>query len=72
MDLQNGSRVNDIEDLSIADGLKEALPRCGFTRHQTPTYMTAELASILEIDEYVAGIIRNASQESAISWTGTF
>jgi hypothetical protein len=67
MHLQHGSRVNDLEDLSIAYGLKEALLSCGFTRHQILTYTTAELASILEIDEYVASIIRNAAQESAIS-----
>lgn len=53
----------DIMDLSIADGLKEALLNCGFTRNQILTYTTEELASILEIDQYVANIIRDAAKQ---------
>ena len=51
-----------IEDMSIADGLKEALVKSGFTRNQILTYGTDELASILEIDQYVANIIRDAAK----------
>ena len=51
-----------IEDMSIADGLKEALVNSGFTRNQILTYGTDELASILEIDQYVANIIRDAAK----------
>jgi hypothetical protein len=52
----------DIMDLSNADGLKEALLNCGFTRNQILTYTIEELASILEIDRYVANIIRDAAK----------
>jgi hypothetical protein len=51
-----------IEEMSIADGLKEALVNSGFTRNQILTYGTDELASILEIDQYVANIIRDAAK----------
>ena len=51
-----------IEDMAIADGLKEALVNSGFTRNQILTYGTDELASILEIDQYVANIIRDAAK----------
>ena len=47
-------RGSDIIDMPISDGLKEALVNCGFTRQQILTYTTGELASILEIDQYVA------------------
>ena len=43
--------ANDIIDMPISDGLKEALVNCGFTRKQILTYTTGELASILEIDQ---------------------
>ena len=58
-------RANDIIDMPISDGLKEALVNCGFTRQQILTYTTDELASILEIDQYVASLILEASQESS-------
>ena len=49
-------RANDIIDMPISDGLKEALVNCGFTRQQILTYTTDELASILEIDQSVASL----------------
>jgi hypothetical protein len=55
--------ADDIIDMSIADGLKEALLNSGFTRNQILTFTTAELASILEIDQYVANLIRNAAKQ---------
>jgi hypothetical protein len=54
---------DDIIDMPIADGLKEALLNSGFTRNQILTFTTAELASILEIDQYVANLIRNAAKK---------
>ena len=47
-----------IEDMSIAD----IVVNSGFTRNQILTYGTDELASILEIDQYVANIIRDAAK----------
>ncbi len=55
--------VDDIMDMSIADGLKEALVNSGFTRKQILSYTTEELALILAIDQYVANLIRNAAKE---------
>jgi hypothetical protein len=52
----------DILNMPIADGLKEVLVNCGFTRHQILTYTTEELATILDIDKYVASIILNAAK----------
>lgn len=52
-----------IIDMPIADGLKEVLLKSGFTRNQILTFTSAELASILEIDQYVANLIRNAAKE---------
>jgi hypothetical protein len=54
---------DDIIDMPIVDGLKEALLNSGFTRNQILTFTTAELASILEIDQYVANLIRNAAKQ---------
>jgi hypothetical protein len=54
---------DDIIDMPIADGLKEALLNSGFTRNQILTFTTAELASILEIDQYVANLILNAAKQ---------
>jgi hypothetical protein len=55
--------VDDIMDMSIADGLKEALVNSGFTRKQILSYTSEELALILAIDQYVANLIRNAAKE---------
>ena len=57
-------RANDITDMPISDGLKEALVNCGFTRQQILTYTTDELASILEIDQYVASLILEAAKKA--------
>ena len=54
---------DDIMELPIADGLKEALLNCGFTRNQIVAYTAEELASILEIDQYVANIVREAAKQ---------
>ena len=55
--------VNDIADMSVSDGLKEALVKCGFIdRQQILSYTTGELASILEIDQYVAKLILEAAK----------
>jgi hypothetical protein len=55
--------ANDIADMSVSDGLKEALVKCGFTdRQQILSYTTGELASILEIDQYVAKLILEAAK----------
>jgi hypothetical protein len=55
--------TNDITDLSVSDGLKEALIKCGFIdRQQILSYTTGELASILEIDQYVARLILEAAK----------
>ena len=56
-------QANDIIDMPISDGLKEALVNCGFTRQQILTYTTGELASILEIDQYVASLILGAAKQ---------
>ena len=55
--------AEDIIDMPIADGLKEALLNSGFTRNQILTFTSAELASILEIDQYVANLIQNAAKK---------
>lgn len=54
---------DDIMELPIADGLKEALLNCGFSRSQIFEYTADELASILEIDQYVANLIREAAKQ---------
>jgi hypothetical protein len=56
-------RGNEIADMDVSDGLKEALVKCGFIdRHQILSYTTGELASILEIDQYVAKLILEAAE----------
>ena len=52
--------------MPISDGLKEALVNCGFTRQQILTYTTGELASILEIDQYVASLILEAASKKKL------
>ncbi len=53
---------DDILDMNIADGLKEALVNSGFTRNQILAYGTDELASALEIEQYVANLIQEAAK----------
>lgn len=54
--------TDDIADMNIADGLKEALVNSGLTRKQVLAYGTDELASILEIEQYVANLILDAAK----------
>ena len=50
--------------MCISDGLKEALVKCGFIdRKQLLSYTTGELASILEIDQYVGRLILEAAKQ---------
>ena len=58
------TKTNDITEMSISDGLKEALVKCGFTdRLQLLSYTTGELASILKIDQYVARLILGSAKQ---------
>jgi hypothetical protein len=53
----------NIADMSVSDGLKDALVKCGLIdRQQILSYTTGELASILEIDQYVAKLILEAAK----------
>jgi hypothetical protein len=55
---------NEVADMSISDGLKEALVNSGFTgRQQILSHTAGELASILEIDQYVARLILEAAKQ---------
>ena len=55
--------TSDIADMSVSDGLKDALVKCGFIdRQQILSYTTGELSSILEIDQYVAKLILEAAK----------
>jgi hypothetical protein len=54
---------NGIMELPIVDGLKEALLNCGFSRNQIFEYTADELATILEIDPYVANLVRAAAKQ---------
>ena len=55
--------ANDIADMCVSDGLKDALIKCGFIdRQQILSYTTGELTSILEIDQYVAKPILEAAK----------
>ena len=53
---------DEILDMNIADGLKEALVNSGFTRNQILANGTDELASALEIEQYVANLILEAAK----------
>jgi hypothetical protein len=58
------TKTNDIAEMSISDGLKEALVKCGFTdRLQLLSYTTDELASMLKIDQYVARLILESAKQ---------
>jgi len=57
-------QTNGIAEMSISDGLKEALVKCGFIdRPQLLSYTTGELASMLKIDQYVARLILEAAKQ---------
>ena len=51
--------------MSIADGLKEILLKYRFTRNKILTYSASELASVLNVDEYIAILILNAAKADA-------
>jgi hypothetical protein len=56
--------ANDISHMSISDGLKQALVKRGFIeRKRLLSYTTDELASMLEIDQYVAKLILEAAKQ---------
>ena len=62
MSLTCNPRLDDIKDMSIADGLKELLIDYGFTSERLIRLSPSDLASILGIDAYVAKIIHNAAK----------
>jgi hypothetical protein len=49
-------------NLSIADGLKELLFKYHLSREDILKYSSGGLASLLEIDEYIARLILNAAK----------
>ena len=56
------TKTNDIAEMSISDGLKEALVKCGLIdRLDLLSQTTGELGSILKIDQYVARLILQAN-----------
>ena len=58
------TKTNDIAEMSISDGLKEALVKSGFIdRLQLLSYTTGELASMLKIDQYVARLIIKSAKQ---------
>lgn len=62
MNLQYRSRMNDIRELAVADGLKKILINYGFTRQKILTIQPDDLAIILGIEVYVAKIICDAAK----------
>ncbi|MDP9288535.1 MAG: hypothetical protein M3P08_10080 [Thermoproteota archaeon] len=62
MSLTYNPRLDDIKDMSIADGLKGLLIDYGFTSERLIRLSPSDLASILGIDAYVAKIIHNAAK----------
>ena len=52
----------DIVNMPIADGLKEILLKYRFTRNKILAYSASELASVLNVDEYIAILILNAAK----------
>ena len=57
----------DIHTLEIADGLKDALVHSDFTIESILKRAPSEIASIMGIDPYIAGIIFNAAKKAAKS-----
>jgi hypothetical protein len=55
----------DIHTLEIADGLKDALVYSDFTIESILKRGPSEIASIMGIDPYIAGIIFNAAKKAA-------
>jgi hypothetical protein len=54
----------DIHTLEIADGLKDALIHLDFTIESILKRGPSEIASIMGIDPYIAGIIFNAAKKA--------
>jgi hypothetical protein len=52
-------------NMHLADGLTELLLKSSFTREEILTYSAGELASILNVDEYVAILILNAAKSNS-------
>jgi hypothetical protein len=65
MTYQSSVRYSDVKELEIADGLKGLLIDYGFTRRRILKLQSADLASILGIDDYVAKIICNAAKRKS-------
>jgi hypothetical protein len=65
MTYQSSVKFSDVEELEIADGLQELLIDYGFTRRRILKLQSADLASILGIDDYVAKIICNAAKRKS-------
>jgi hypothetical protein len=65
MTYQSSVRYSDVKELEIAGGLKELLIDYGFTRRRILKLQSADLASILGIDDYVAKIICNAAKRKS-------
>jgi hypothetical protein len=57
----------DIHTLEIADGLKDALVHSDFTIESILKRGPSEIASVMGIDPYIAGIIFNAAKKAAKS-----
>jgi hypothetical protein len=56
-------------DLAIADGLKDLLSKYALTKHDVLSFSVGELASLLEIDEYVAKLIVIAARSQSLETT---
>ncbi len=61
MDLQYGRPLCDIQDLPIADGLKDVLINHGLTIRRILQIKQNNLTTMLGIEDYVAKIIHNAA-----------
>ena len=62
-----GGRANGIMNMHLAEGLKELLLKSSLTREEVLTYSAGELASLLNVDEYVAILILNAAKSNFTS-----
>jgi hypothetical protein len=60
----SSSVINDIQQLEIADGLKELLVEAGFTIELITVYDSQKISEILNIDNYVGKLIVEAAQNS--------
>jgi len=58
-------RTSAIMNMRIADGLKESLLKYRFTPDKILACSSGELASILNVDEYIAGLILKAAKALA-------